>query len=201
MAEEPPSGIKSRRSCSLVNTLLMFGEGAISSSELFAAGGSSFDLSPDPDRVVPEAFFSFRELWTGEGSLPLVGSMFLPHEREVVRGSIADIACEGGGVHSSTIIQSKAGAGETCDTSALPLSGVFVRSGILILSGVLALSGVLDCSNVLPRSGFGECPHPDLADRSVFFRRTWDERVHSGTGVFSQSGFLPDSAGLEVPAC
>ena len=144
------SGVKSRRSCSLVNALLMFGEGAISSSESPAAGGSSPDPSPDPDRAVPKAFFSFWELWTGEGSLPVVRSLFRPQETEVVRGSLADIMCEGGGAHCSTSIQSKAGAGETCDIGALPRSRVFVRYGVLILSGVLALSGVLDRSNVLP---------------------------------------------------
>ena len=138
MAEEPPPGVKSRCSYNLVNTLLMFGEGAISSSELPAADGSSPGPSRDPERDVPEAFFSFRELWTGEGSLPVVRSLFRPHETEVVRGSLADIACEGGGAQCSIITQSGAGAGEACDIGALP------RSGVLIIAGVLALSGVLE---------------------------------------------------------
>ena len=107
MAEEPPPGVKSLRSCSLVNTLLMFGKGAISSSESPAAAGSSPDLSPDPDRTVPEAFFSFQELWPGEGSLPVVCSLFRPHETEAVRGSLANIACEGRGANCSTIMQSR----------------------------------------------------------------------------------------------
>ena len=36
-------------------------------------------------------------------------------------------------------------------------------------------------------------PYPDLdlADRSVLFRQTWDERVRSGTGVFSRSKNFP----------
>ena len=128
----------------------MFGEGAISSLESPATAGSSPHPSPDPDRTVPEAFFSFQELWPGEGSLLVVRSLFRPHETEAVRGSLADIACEGGDAHCSTIMQSRTGAGETCDTGAFPLSGVFVRSGVLILSGVLALSGVMDRSDALP---------------------------------------------------
>ena len=112
-------------------------------------------------------------------SAPCLG--FRPQETEVVQGSLADIACKGGGAHYSIIIQSRAGVGETCDIGALPQSEVFVQSGVLILSGVLALSGVLDRSDVLSRSGFGDCPRPDLADRAVLFCRTWDERVRSGT--------------------
>ena len=150
MAEEPPPGVKSHRSCSLVNTLLMLGEGVTSSSESRAAAGSSRDPSPDPDRAAPEAFFSFRDLWPGEGSLPVARSLARPQEMEVVRGSLVDISCEGGGAHGSTIMQSRAGASETCDTSALPLSGVFVRSGVFIRSGVLALSGVRDRPDALP---------------------------------------------------
>ena len=142
----------------------MFGEGAISSSESHTAGGSSPHPSPDPDRA--GAFFSFRELWPGEGSLLVVRSLFRPQEMEVVRESLADIACEGGGAHCSIIMQSRTEAGEACDTGALPLSGV------LILSGVLALFDVLDRFDALPRSTFGDCPHPDLADRSVLFLRT-----------------------------
>ena len=126
MEEEPPPRVKSRRSCSLINTLLMFGEGAISSSKTPTAGGSSPNPSPDPDRTVLEVFFSFRELWTGEGSLLMIRSLFQPHETEVVRGSLAGIACEGGGAHYSTIIQSRAGAGKTSDTGALLRSEVFV---------------------------------------------------------------------------
>ena len=148
----------------------MFGEGTISSLESPNAAGSSPDPSPDPNRIVPEAFFSFRELWPGEGSLPVVRSLFRPHETEAVQGSLADIACEGGDAHYSTIMQSMTGAGETCDTGALPRSGVFVRSGVLILSGVVALPGVQDRSDALHRSGCGDCPRPDLADRSVLFR-------------------------------
>ena len=184
MAEEPPPRVKSRRSCSLVNTLLMFGEGAISSLESPAAAESSPDLSPNPDRTVPEAFFSFRELWPGEGSLPVVCSLFRPHETEAVRGSLADIAYEGGGANYSTIKQSRTGAGKTCDTDSFPLSGVFVRSSVLILFGVLAFSSVLDHYDALPQSGFGDCPRPDLVDCSVLFLHTWDERIHSGTRVF-----------------
>ena len=119
----------------------------------------------------------------------MVRSLFRPQETEVVRGSLVDIACEDGGAHCSIIIQSRAGANETCDIGALPQSGDF------IFSEVLALSGVLDRSDVLPRSGFGDYPRLDLVDRSVFFLRTWDERVRSGTGVLSRSGFLPDSVG------
>ena len=86
-------------------------------------------------------------------------------------------------------------------TSVLsPFFGVLVRSGVLILSGVPALSGVQERSDALPRFGFGDCPRPDLADCSILFFRTWDERVRFGTGVFSRSGSLPDFAGLEVPA-
>ena len=88
-------------------------------------------------------------------------------------------------------MQSGARAAEACDIHALPRPGVFVQSGVLILSRVLALPGVLDRSDVLPQSGCGDCPRPDLADRSVFSYQTWDERVHSGTGVFSRSGNLP----------
>ena len=44
----------------------------------------------------------------GEGSLPVVCSLFRPHEMEVGRGTLADIACKGGGTHYSTIIQSRA---------------------------------------------------------------------------------------------
>ena len=117
----------------------MFGEGAISFSESHAAAGSSPDPSPDPDRAIPEAFFSFRELWPGEGSVLVGRSLFRPQETEAVQGSLADIACEGGGAHCSTIMQSRTGAGEACDTGVFPLSGVFVRSGVLIRSGVLAL--------------------------------------------------------------
>ena len=127
----------------------MFGAGAISSSKSPAASGSSPDPSPDPDRVVPEAFFSFRELWLGEGSFPVGRSLFRPQEMEAVRGSLADIACEGGGAHGSTIMQSRAGTGDTCATSALPLSGVLARSGVLLLSGVLVLSGVRDRHDAL----------------------------------------------------
>ena len=97
MAEEPPPGVKSRRSCNLVNILLMFREGAISSLELLVADRSSPAPSPDLDRTVSAAFFSFRKLWTCEGSLLVVCSLFRPHETEVVRGSLADIACEDGG--------------------------------------------------------------------------------------------------------
>ena len=140
----------------------MFGEGAISSSKSPAAARSSSNPSPDPDRVVPEAFFSFRELWPGEGSLPVGRSLFRSHETEAVRGSLADIACEGGSAHCSTIMQSRTGAGETCDTGVFPLSGVFVRSDVLIISGVLALSGILEYSDALPRSRFGDCPRPCL---------------------------------------
>ena len=178
----------------------MFGETAISSSESLAAAGSSLNLSPDPDCAVPQAFFSFRDLWPGEGSLPVGRSLFRPHETKAVRGSLANIACEGGGAHCSTIMQSRTGAREIYDTKAFPLSEVFVRSGVLILSGVLALFGVLERSDALPRFGFGDCPRPDRTDYFVLFFRTWDERVRSSTEVFARSGSLPDSAGWEVPA-
>ena len=74
-------------------------------------------------------------------------------------------------------------------------------SGVLLLSGVMALSGVLDRSGVLPLSGFGNWPHPDLADRSVLFMRAWEERVRSGTMDLSLFGTLPDFGTLEVHAC
>ena len=128
----------------------MFGEGAIFSSKSFAAAGSSPDPSPDPDCTIPETFFSFRELWPSEGSLPVGRSLFRPHETKAVRGSFADIACEGGGAHCSTIMQSRTGAGKTCDTGAFSLSKVFIQSGLFNLSGVLALSDVLERSDALP---------------------------------------------------
>ena len=128
----------------------MFGEGEISSSKSPATSGSSPDPSPDPDRAVPETFFSFRELWPGEGSLPVGRSLFRPQETEAIQGSLADIACEGGGAHGSTIMQSRAGTGDTCATSALPLSGVLARSGVLLLFGVLIFSGVRDHPDALP---------------------------------------------------
>ena len=84
-------GIKSRPSCNLVNTLHMFGKGAISSLESPAGDGSSPTPSFDPDRALPEVFFSFWELSTGEGSLPVVRSVFRPQETKVIRGSLVDL--------------------------------------------------------------------------------------------------------------
>ena len=199
MAEEPPPWDESLHSRNLVNTL-MFGEGAISSSESSAADGFSLDPSPDLERPVPNNFFFFRELWTGEGSLPVVRSLFRPQETDVVRGSQIDCTCEEGAAHCSTIIQSGAGVGGVWTRRIFPWSGVLVRSGVLLCSGVLALSGVLDWFDVLPLSGFGDWPRPDQADHFVLFLRAWDKRGRSGIGVLSLSITLPDSYGFEVPA-
>jgi hypothetical protein len=82
----------------------------------------------------------------------------------------------------------------TCEAwarGALPRSGFFVRSVVIVLVGIVAFSNVLDHSDILALSGFGDWPRLELADHSVFFRRTWGGRVRSGTWVSSRSDTFP----------
>lgn len=94
------------RPCSRMNTLLMFGEGATSSSDSSTADGSDPNPSLDLDRAASHAFFFFLELWPGEGSLPVVRSLFRPQETVATMGSLTDYSCEGGAVHGSTTMHS-----------------------------------------------------------------------------------------------
>ena len=84
--DEPPPG---DAFCSRYNILLMFGEGAISSSESPAPSACGV-LEPG----VPETVLPFRTLWIGEGSFPVRYSGFCPPEIEVVRGSLLEAALE-----------------------------------------------------------------------------------------------------------
>ena len=81
MADEPPPGDAIWRSCSRVNTPLMFWEGAISSSESLAPFRSVV-----LNRGVPEIVFSFQTLWIWKELLPMCCSRFMPHDTKVVRG-------------------------------------------------------------------------------------------------------------------
>jgi hypothetical protein len=111
MAEAPPPGVKSGRSCSRAKTFLIFGEGAISSSD--SAGDlPSHDSSPDLERFATSTYF-LRELYRGKWSLSATLFMFRLQEAEAVRHSLAIVAWEGGSIHCSSIMQSGAGAGET----------------------------------------------------------------------------------------
>jgi hypothetical protein len=85
---------------------------------------------------------------------------------------LANITCEGRGIHCSMIMQSRACACETRAIGALPRSEVFVRFGVLALVEVLAFSGVPDRSDVLVLSEFGDWPRLDLADHSVLCLQT-----------------------------
>lgn len=96
MVDEPPPEDAIFHSCCRVSTLLMFGEGAISSSESPAPSGSGV-----PERGVPEIVFSFLTLWIGERSLLVSCSGFRQPETEAVRGSLVDAALEGGGAYGS----------------------------------------------------------------------------------------------------
>jgi hypothetical protein len=55
--------------------------------------------------------------------------------------------------------------------SLLPIR-LLIRSSVFVLVGTLAFSGVLDRSDILALSGSANWPRLDLADHSVFFRRT-----------------------------
>ena len=146
MADKPPLGVKSQRSCKHVRIFLMLDEGVI----------SSHNPSPNPEHSSPNTFFFLRELWTGEQSLPRDRSLFWPQETEDAWCSLSITSQDGGGTHCSTIIHSGMGTGETWDIGAVPRSGVFVRYGVLATSGVLAFSGVLDRLNILAMSGLGD---------------------------------------------
>ena len=69
-------------------------------------------------------------------------SRFLPHEIEVVRGSLVDIACEGGGAHGSNIMQSGAWVGEISTQSHHP----YVRPS---LGGRVSTNTLRSCNHYI----------------------------------------------------
>ena len=92
MAEAPPPGVKSRRSCNLVTTFLMFGDGVTSSSESSATDAPSHDPSPYPERTAANTFFFLRKLCQGEWSFLAMRTLFRAEEAESARRSLADIS-------------------------------------------------------------------------------------------------------------
>ena len=90
----------------------MFGEGAISSPKSLAP--SKFGVPKCGD---PEIVFSFRMLWTGEGSLLKFRFGILPHKIDMVRGSLVDAAREGGAHKAPVLCNPKQGLARS-ETSA-----------------------------------------------------------------------------------
>jgi hypothetical protein len=183
MADAPPPGVKSLRSFSRVNIFRMLGDRVTSSSISSTVEGPSHDPSSEPECSANSTFcFFLRMLWLGKWSFSAVLSLFRPHEVWVIHLSRAVRVWEGGCPHCSTIMQSGAGGCKACATWPFPRSGVLVRSGVFAFSYT------------------GDWVLLDLADRSVLFLRTCDDRVHSGTGVFLSSGTLPVSCCPDAPA-
>ena len=89
----------------------MFGDRVTSSSDSFGADAPSHDPSPDPECTAANTFF-LRELCQGGWSFSIILSLFWPQEAKAVELFLADITCEGGGTHRSTIMQSQASAWE-----------------------------------------------------------------------------------------
>ena len=87
-ADEPPI---SEALWSRVSTLLMFGEGAISSSESLAPSGLGV-----PECGVLETVFPFRTLRGGDWSSPRCWTGSLRPELGVARGSRLEAALYGG---------------------------------------------------------------------------------------------------------
>src|ERR1700738_3852706 len=173
MTDEPPPG---DAFCSRMSILLMFGDGATSSSESAALSVRGVPVPSVPETVprVPETV-PIRMLWIGEGSLPVPCSGFRPPDIEAVRGCLLEAALEGGGGRGLTIWQSWGDDGEVRVIGALPLPGVVSRSEVWCRIGVLPLSGVRDLSEF---RGTGDWPLPDRTD-PVLFLLTWGERVCS----------------------
>ena len=88
---------------------------AISSSESPAPSATGVS-----ERGIPKIVFPFRTLWIGEGSLPVRYFGFRPLEIEAVRGSLVEVAFEGGRTNDSTNWQSGRDDGEAWVIGALP---------------------------------------------------------------------------------
>ena len=126
MTDEPPPG---EAFCSRVSILLMFGDGATSSSESAVLSVRGVPVPGVPETVpgVPETV-PIRMLRTGEGSLPVPSIGFRPPE--AVRGSLLEAALEGGRGRGLAIWQSGGDDGEVRVIGALPLPGVVSRSEV-----------------------------------------------------------------------
>ena len=176
MTNEPP---RDAFFCRHVSTCLMFGEGAISSSESPTPSARGV-----PKPGVPKTILPFRTLWIGERLLPMCCPGLYPPAIEAVRGFLVEATLVGVGGNGSTIWQSKGDDDKAWVIGALPLSGVASQSKVECLTEVRVWSEVLP--------GTRDCPCPDLTD-TAFFRLTWEERVISRA--------FPKLAGREPPPC
>ena len=165
-ADEPPI---SEALSSRVSTLLMFGEGAISSSESLAL--SAIGVS---ERGVPETVFPFRTLQGGEWSSPRCWSGFRQLELRVARGLRLEATLDSGWRGGLVIRQSAGEVGGARVGVPFPLLGD--DAGSILWMGVRARSGVRERSEVRRT---GDWSRPVRTD-AVLFLLTPTERVPDG---------------------
>jgi len=189
-ADEPPT---SEALWSRVSTLLMFGEGVISSSESPAPsalgipepGGS--ETVPGVPETVPGVPEPFRTLRIGERSSPRCWTGSWRLELGVAHGSRLEAALEGGWRIGLAIWQSAREVGGVRVAGPFFLLGEAAGFGFRI--GDRARSGVQERSEVRRTEDWSR---PDLAD-PVLFLLALAERVPDGS--------LPRLAGRVPPSC
>jgi hypothetical protein len=164
----------------------MFGEGAISSSELPVSSARGVREPGVPETAL------FRIHGLGVGDFPAGCSEWLPPEE--TRGSQVEVVLEGRVRSGSGIGWSAEKVGVVERAWVFPLYRLASGSRDWCRIGLRALSGVRDRSKIL---GAGDCPRPDLADpviaEPVLFRLAQEEQVLSGS--------FPELPGLESPPC
>ena len=159
-ADEPPI---SEALWSRVSTLLMFGEGAISSSESPAPS-----VRGDPEPGVPTTVLSFRTLQSGEWSSPRCWTGSWRPELGVARGSRLEAALKGDWRARLVIRQSAGKVSGARVGVSFPLLGDAAGSGFRI--------EVREQSKV---HWTGDCSRLDRTD-PVLFLLTPAERVPDG---------------------